>query len=274
MSCKVYEGSSLWGSVFAAVLALGIFASYTPQHFAVYARKSTEGINPYFLFLMNLGSSFAFTNVLLLSRSLVQCCHYSIGGFDCLSGFLGPLQLFAGWLGPTVLLALARKYREPGENGREIVLFSNCVAVINLASWLAVLLVPTVAWQRRLATYFGLASLAVGLVQYLPQLWTTFRLKHTGSLSVLMLLIQIPGGYMWCLSLAMRRGSHWSTWVPLFCAASFQLTLLCMALWFTLSKRAHLAKRMAVPPTFPPPPQRSARSSPTPAREATPLLPS
>lgn len=268
MSCEVYEGNSVWSSVLAGELALGIFASYMPQVIMIARRRSTEGIDPFFLMLMNLGSSFAFTNALFLSKPLVGCCIDSIPFFDCFSGLLGPLQLFSAFLGPALIMIFAKKYHEGGHNGHDIELFTYLIAAVNLVSWTLVALIKSHHWQRRLATYYGLAGLSVGLVQYLPQLWTTYKLKHTGSLSILMMLIQVPGGYLWSLSLAMRKGSHWSTWVPVFCAASFQLTLLLMALYFTWSKKAVLAKRMAVPP---PGVSLSNRSSPEIPRETTPL---
>ena len=46
------------------------------------------------------------------------------------------------------------------------------------------------------ANFLGIMSAALAAVQYIPQIWTTYLLKHAGSLSILMMCIQTPGGFL------------------------------------------------------------------------------
>lgn len=82
------------------------------------------------------------------------------------------------------------------------------------------------------------ASLAA--IQYLPQIWTTFTLKHVGSLSIPMMLIQTPGGFLFAGSLASRLGVEgWSTWGVYLVTGTLQGCLLGMGIYYEFQARKH-----------------------------------
>lgn len=245
--CSIYTGNSIPGSLFSFAFGLAIGISYLPQVIKIARLRSTEGINPYFLMLMTLGSSFAFSNILVLSKPVVHCCLSGITPFDCGSSLLGAFQLFAGLVGPLTLVALSVQFRESGDKGNAMIRSAKIVLVTLLVSWFFVLIVNDPLANRRLATLFGLLALGVGFVQYFPQLYTTYKLKHTGSLSILMMLVQIPGGYLFALSLMLRKDSHWSTWISVMAAASFQLTLLIMSLYYSIKQTSEVGDRITSP---------------------------
>lgn len=248
MKCDIYTDNSLPGALFAAIFGFGIYLSYVPQQITIVRRRSTEGINPYFLMLMGLGSTFSFSNILVLSKPVVQCCRSSIGWFDCTSSLLGAAQLFAGFIGPISLVALSVKYRDHGnESGDRILSSARIVAFAVISSWILVAFTHSPQNNKLLATVFGIAALCIGLVQYFPQLLTTYRLKHTGSLSVTTMLVQIPGGFIWAFSLMFRKDSHWSTWISVMAAASLQLTLLIMALYYSCLRTAEIGDSIVNP---------------------------
>lgn len=94
-----------------------------------------------------------------------------------------------------------------------------------------------IAW----ANVLGIASAALAIAQYLPQLWTTYHLKHTGTLSIPMMCIQSPGGLIWSASLAARPGTKWTSWAGYLAAALLQLTLLIMAVYFETRRKHEIA---------------------------------
>lgn len=59
-------------------LAIGIVVSYLPQHYRIVARKSSEGISPYFLLLGGTSSSAAFLNILILQKGIIDCCRFTV----------------------------------------------------------------------------------------------------------------------------------------------------------------------------------------------------
>jgi hypothetical protein len=83
------------------------------------------------------------------------------------------------------------------------------------------------AWANAL----GIMSASFAAIQYIPQIWTTYKLKHAGSLSILMMTIQTPGGLLFAASLAARLGwAGWSSWGVYVLTAIMQGIVLTMAI--------------------------------------------
>lgn len=86
----------------------------------------------------------------------------------------------------------------------------------------------------------GTLASVVTFIQYLPQIYTTYKLKSSGSLSMIMLSIQCPGGYFNCLFMAFGQKNDWSIWLPYFVAATQQLILLLMCIYFKCCQKRKL----------------------------------
>lgn len=85
------------------------------------------------------------------------------------------------------------------------------------------------------AVFNGILAAGLAAVQYIPQIFMTYHLKHVGSLSVPMMCIQTPGGFLFAASLAVRLGwSGWSTWGIFLLTGVMQGILLGMALYYIL----------------------------------------
>lgn len=95
------------------------------------------------------------------------------------------------------------------------------------------------------ANISGLLSTLFALLQFLPQLLTTFNVKHPGSLSVPMMMIQTPGGFLWSYTLWAQPNSVWSSWLPYFVSAILQLLLLSMCIYFQLNYPTDLTEANA-----------------------------
>lgn len=81
----------------------------------------------------------------------------------------------------------------------------------------------------------GVLAAGLAAVQYIPQIYMTYHLKHVGSLSVPMMCIQTPGGFLFAGSLAVRLGwAGWSTWGIFLLTGIMQGILLSMALYYIL----------------------------------------
>jgi uncharacterized protein with PQ loop repeat len=92
------------------------------------------------------------------------------------------------------------------------------------------------------ANFLGLQSMVVASLQYIPQLYTTWKLKHVGSLSIPMMCIQTPGSFVWAASLAFRQGTKWSSWATYVCTGVLQGALLAMCIVWELKERAQRKK--------------------------------
>lgn len=86
---------------------------------------------------------------------------------------------------------------------------------------------------RQWANFLGVLGSMLAAVQYLPQIWTTWRSQTIGSLSVPMMCIQTPGSFVFASSLAVRLGpAGWSAWGLFILTGCLQGCLLVMCLWF------------------------------------------
>ena len=61
------------------------------------------------------------------------------------------------------------------------------------------------------ATFLGVSSALLATIQYAPQLLHTYRMKLVGALSIHMMMIQTPGGVLMVTSIALRKGTNWTS---------------------------------------------------------------
>ena len=54
------------------------------------------------------------------------------------------------------------------------------------------------------ATFLGVSSASLAAIQYYPQFMYTYKLKLVGALSIPMMIIQSPGGFIMAASIALR----------------------------------------------------------------------
>ena len=97
------------------------------------------------------------------------------------------------------------------------------------------------------ATALGLCAALLACIQYIPQLWTTWKLQHVMSLSIPMMCIQTPGSFVFATSLAIRLGAAgWSAWGVYIATGLLQGCLLFMAIKFELRdmKKRKLAEQI------------------------------
>jgi hypothetical protein len=105
------------------------------------------------------------------------------------------------------------------------------------------------------ANFLGIMSAALAAVQYIPQILTTYHLKHAGSLSIPMMCVQTPGGLVLAASLMARTGwDGWSTWGVYVLTAVMQGILLVMAIRYEWPKEER--------PATPNRPQLNRRTTP------------
>ena len=97
---------------------------------------------------------------------------------------------------------------------------------------------------RRYGHILGTTGGVIAFAQYAPQMYTTCKLQDPGSLSLVLLAIQAPGGTINTLFLAIGNKDNWTTWLPLFVGATQQFILLFICIFFVCrnkKKRAQLA---------------------------------
>lgn len=123
---------------------------------------------------------------------------------------------------------------------REVLFVSSLILVHGLVVLVITAILSVVAWSQLdlWANLLGLMAALLAAVQYVPQIWTTYHLRHVGSLSIPMMLIQTPGGLLFALSLFLRLGwGGWSSWGIFLLTALMQGSLLTLAIYYEVQKR-------------------------------------
>ncbi|KAK0663030.1 hypothetical protein QBC41DRAFT_26896 [Cercophora samala] len=236
--------------------------SYLPQHFRIISRGTSEGISPYFILLGTTSATSAFANILLLpqSRQDVACCK-ELETLHCVAGLLGIAQLGVQWICFTfifVLFLVFFRYNPTHDPDSEELgeeedqprwQTALLVASLTLLHGLAVIVITGILstlGRDHLATWanvLGVMAALLAAVQYVPQIWTTYHLKHVGSLSIPMMCIQTPGGFLFAASLFARLGlAGWSSWGIFVLTATMQGLLLYLAIYYEIQARNGLIK--------------------------------
>lgn len=235
-----------------------MLVSYLPQHWRIIARGTSEGISPYFVLLGVTSATAGFANILTLpqSRQDVACCH-ELDTLHCMAGLLGIAQLGVQWLCFGFILVLFLVFfryddatvpisedeiRNDQPRWQTAVLVASTCLVHGLVVIVVTAVLAAVAPQALSgwANTLGLMAALLAAVQYLPQIYTTYHLKHVGSLSIPMMCMQTPGGLLFSASLFARLGwAGWSSWGIFLLTAIMQGILLSMAVYYEL-KRARL----------------------------------
>ncbi|MCJ1272038.1 hypothetical protein MMC22_011944 [Lobaria immixta] len=260
-SCADLASPSYTNFGVSIFILLGILVSYLPQHHRIISRRSSEGISPYFVLLGTTSGTCAFANILTLptSRADLACCS-ELSGFECLAGLLGIAQVGIQWSCFAVILLLFLLFfpratplttPKPSSPSSQpsyrtaLFIAVTCVlhAVITLiVSALILYLAPhhLQAWANAL----GIVATVLAAVQYIPQLFTTWRLQTAASLSIPMMCIQTPGSFVWAASLAKRLGpAGWSLWGIFLVTGCLQGGVLGMCIYFELRERTRKRRR-------------------------------
>ncbi|KAI0392864.1 ATP synthase F0 [Xylariaceae sp. FL0594] len=247
--CQLLREGGFTNFFVSILLVLGILLSYVTQHYRIISRRSSEGISPYFVLLGVTSANAQFGNILTLeeSRADVACCK-EVSPFECTAGLLGIAQIGTQWICFATILVLflvffrrddADLSEEELDNDPDKPSWRTALTVGGLCllhGLLVVIISASLAFAApqylgRWADLLGVTAAVLAAVQYMPQIWTTYKLKHAGSLSILMMTIQTPGGFLFAASLAARLGwGGWSTWGVYVLTAFMQGILLSMAI--------------------------------------------
>ena len=90
------------------------------------------------------------------------------------------------------------------------------------------------------ADLLGTIACVLSAIQYIPQIYFTWRLKDVKSLSIITMIIQVPGAFLFAFSLWLRVGwKGWSTWLVYVVTGILQAILLTLAItYFFAARRA------------------------------------
>jgi uncharacterized protein with PQ loop repeat len=255
-----YEEPTTANIVVASILIGGIALSYVPQYISIAKAKSSAGISSLTVGLLLLGGLLTLINSGILKWDKVICCG-SIHVDQCLGNNLPVIQLFIGPFCIFLLFIFVLIYFDTKPSSDDSLkedkkrdLFrawgiflgtltvSIIVAVAGSIMYYVIHLPGEVLFTY--AKVLGYIASALVLLQWTPQIITTFRAKSGGTLSLAMLAVQMPGAVVVSYYQGVLNHADFSTWAPYVLTAIQQVILIVMLVVFMI--RDKKKKRLAM----------------------------
>ncbi|KAG6813647.1 hypothetical protein H0H92_008884 [Tricholoma furcatifolium] len=254
-------------------LCCGLVISYLPQHFRIINQGSSEGFSPWFLLLGSTSSAAGFLNMITMQWRIVRCCPvFSLS--SCLEMTAGIIQLGLQWGMFNLIFVLYMMYypphlkytaipapvnsgdltkprssRDRSPEWRLSILLAWFVVIHMVFSTLTTFAllftvpipsspsIPLPTVVDRWATFLGVSSALLAAIQYAPQIIHTYKAGIVGALSIPMMCIQSPGAVLMVLSIALRPGTNWTSWITFAVAGIMQSSLLIMCIVFHFKQK-------------------------------------
>jgi uncharacterized protein with PQ loop repeat len=234
--CDIYRNPDTANFVASLIIAFGIVLSYLPQYYDIVHTRTSIGLSPTFLVLISIAGISACSNLILLSVISLPCCS-ELSRFECVNSQVSLIQVglqASSTLAMPLLCVIYTNTPENHEYQDVVVAWKRILYYISGLTVLLILAFFTFTLSQILifAQALGILSTIITFVQYIPQLVETYTLKSAGVLSIAMMCIQTPGGFIWTTTLILKPGSHWSSWMPYLTAASLQGVLLIMSVYY------------------------------------------
>ena len=247
----LFPGQATMWTIVGSVFLIVTLVSYLPQTIQIIKDRSSYGLSGAAVLSQALGLWFLAYNVICLkSYDFVGMFQYqSIKTFARLLTFINLFLQWAFYL-PVPLLTFIFHDRKPRESRKEEIInkewnTSRGFSMLALGVFSTLLVIWSIGGTQKgfkstLVQSFGettgVIAFIMELVQFLPQLYTTIKLRDNGSLSLLMLEIQAPtnlanGLFMW-----LGQGDNITTFASALLDATQEFTLLGLCIYFKWKK--------------------------------------
>ncbi|KAF2771457.1 hypothetical protein EJ03DRAFT_342214 [Teratosphaeria nubilosa] len=255
--CRKLNELSIPQFLISCALMVWLLLCYLPQWHRIVSRRSAEGLSTLYILLGSLSGVCAIGNIMMLPSSAIDigCCRTN-NTFACISGLLGILQVTFGiscfWVVLFMYVYYSEQEAEAEIRGRRhsvsgpdetfqrarqgwIVLMIACGFALGILLVSALILHWFPSASQAWANLLGVCVAAFACVQWIPQVATTWRLGHLGSLSALGLCLQVPYAWAFGISMLVRVGfAGWSAWVVYFIVGAMQLVIISFAIIFAI----------------------------------------
>jgi uncharacterized protein with PQ loop repeat len=242
-----YPSTDIWWFITGACCFAGTWISIFPQYYAIVAERSSFGLDSITLFVMLFAQWLLVANIVCLrAEDFVGIFQYSFS--IAISRMLTFVNALSNWISylPVVFMnhlffdLVPRPLRDSAQINKEMRLNKLLLILNPIAAGATFLIMWVLGFvygygSRQiviLGKVFGFVAAVLWAAQYLPQMWTTWKLQSPGNLSLLLLAIQSPGGFVNSVFMAIGQKDDWTTWVASFAAAVQQLLLLIECLYF------------------------------------------
>ncbi|KAK8899401.1 hypothetical protein M9Y10_001717 [Tritrichomonas musculus] len=249
------EPSIIWIAV-GSIIFIGSVISVIPQIISILKRKSSFGLNVISIFVTSVSQFILLTNVLCFHiedfRGFLQFPFIQV-----IPRFLTFSITFGLWIFFLAIPFLTMiffdknhpKSQTPIDRKQSNIMTTVLTVAVPFSSFIFLIsyfiLGTQNGFESKIVLYFGgicgSISTIIGFAQYIPQMITTCSIEGPGSLSLILLFIQAPGGTANALFMAIAQGDHWTTWISILSASIQQFILIGIILYYKCKKSRKVA---------------------------------
>ncbi|GAB1223780.1 hypothetical protein ENUP19_0161G0038 [Entamoeba nuttalli] len=208
------------------------FVCFVPQIYKILKRRDGSGLSPSFLLILAFNQVFAVINATITNSPTMHSCTV-IGWKLCLPPLLSYFQICELMILCYPMFALFLVfYKDKKEKGYKRSLIYFISACIFLVFSIILILTCLKLWgECSKITYavgfcFGVGSTVTTLIEYLPQIWRTFRTKECGSMSFTTNWVTTVGTGIITFYMIFSTGQHFTT-LASYIASLIQHIVLC-----------------------------------------------
>lgn len=234
--------------VFGFLLFVGIFLAYVPQMIKLISLRSNLGLSLWTTVLASASNACSLFDALNQYWNYFYCC-MMISPWQCITILLVILNYTLTWFCWHAIYILAlvfwpdpaakdEKEKQSREKYTHLFVFLGYM-VFMILGFVAIVLGTTVdsfkqiVWfNTLLVSGFGIISAGLTLLIWVPQIYTTYVLKGSQSLSLIMMIVLTPGSFVNLYYQIGMDAKFW-IWIPTALAGFFQCVLCCMMVYFT-----------------------------------------
>jgi uncharacterized protein with PQ loop repeat len=212
--------------LFNLIIIISPIFSYFPQIIKVIKMKSDAGFNTMRVTLsylsvfseMLLNLSFNQTNIILYKNNL-----------DFLNHNARLISLFLDLLGIIFKILIKTKYSNNKKIQKKYNKFLVIFTVFNLGLFLPFILCFNLYW---LNTFFSIISSFLNMITFIPQIYETYKIKKSGSLSYISTGLEYIGSSGIILYLTTKKTIYASTLLPVLISNINILILLSLMIYY------------------------------------------
>lgn len=246
-----YPKVEIYWQVIGLIFWLVNFGSFLPQTVELVTSRSSYGLEPIATFFQSLGHFLLVIN-LFCFKSFDFVGFFQYHDPTAFPRVLTFCNMFFQWilLLPTVYQLMIYHDREIRQSRGSDLIRRDWIKAVGQAILLTltdlsllivwIILGITYGFEQEASTSLGeicgTLSTILEFVFFVPQMYTTCKLKDSGSLSLLMLEIQAPADLANTLYMWLGTKDHWTTWLTILVDAIEEFTLLGTCLIFNCLK--------------------------------------
>ena len=220
------------------IIVLFTFIAVSPQIYKLIKRRSSEGLSAEYIFFLAINQIFAFTNSTIFNYPYMQSCPHV--GYDiCIPALLTWCQVLVSITMYFIMFTLLFIFFEKKSGTRWKVVIGYYIFYLLFLAFSAVMIPVAIAvigncsdFSQGYARAFGICAMVVTFIQYVPQLYTTFKMKTSGTLSLFANIIQVGGFVVMICFMLFSKDQDITSLLGFMVSLVLQSVLLLMQLYF------------------------------------------